>query len=134
MNWTNGWYNNVTRYAPGINGYPTPLQSGHYVSYYTGTAPVIMTSANGSLFTLDSFYASAAWRDNLQFTLNGYQSSTVIKSQTFTLQVFNVSYLAFDGWNSLDTLTFTTSGGTKNSMVGTNSSQMAFDNLCITFT
>ncbi len=95
-----------------------------------------MKSANSSLITLYSAVAAAAWYDNLQLTVVGYHSNATIINNTFTLQVFTVSYLTFIGYSRLDTIIFSTSGGTQNAVVnGTGSGEhFTMDNICLSFT
>ena len=89
-------------------------------------------NSNANLITLYSLAAAAAWNDNLQLTVTGYNSNTVIATATFTLDVFTVSYLTFTGFTGLDKITFTTSGGTKNVNVGGSGTQFAMDDICLT--
>lgn len=95
-----------------------------------------MQTANGSLITLYSAAVAAAWMDNLQLTVVGYHSNAIIINNTFTLQVFTLSNLTFSGYQGLDTITFTTSGGTQNAVVNANLTGRFFgmDNICLSFT
>jgi hypothetical protein len=45
-----------------------------------------------------------------------------------------VSYLTFNGYSGLDTVIFTTSGGTKDPAAASSGTQFAMDNICLTFT
>jgi hypothetical protein len=102
---------------------------------YDGSGtPMTMRSASNSLINLHSLAVAAAWYDNLQLTIVGYNSNVVIATNTYTLQVFTVSYLTFTGYTGLDNITFTTSGGTKNAVVASSGTQFAMDNICLSFT
>ena len=92
-----------------------------------------ITSTNGRLFKLNSVVAAAAWNDNLSLVVTGYHSNTMIHNWTFTLQVFTASYLNFSGYSSLDTMIFSTSGGTLNPNVIYTGEQLGMDNFCFTF-
>jgi hypothetical protein len=92
-----------------------------------------MTSANSSLINLHSLVVAAAWYDNLQLTIVGYNSNVVIVTNTYTIQVFTASYLTFTGYTGLDTIVFSTSGGTKNANVAGSGTQFAMDNICLNF-
>ena len=96
--------------------------------------PMTMKSINGRLLNLYSAAAAAAWRDNLRLTVVGYRLNVVIATHTFILQVFTVSYLTFTGYTGLDTITFTTSGGTQNTNVSSNEQHFVMDNVCLSFT
>jgi hypothetical protein len=93
-----------------------------------------MTSANGCLMTLYSLAVAAAWYDNLQLTIVGYNSNVVIVTNTYTLQVFTVSYINFTGYSGLDTIVFSTSGGTQNAAVNYTGTQFGMDNIYLSFT
>jgi hypothetical protein len=92
-----------------------------------------MTTADGRLFTLNSAAVAAAWYDNLTLAVTGYHSGAIIRNQTFILQVFTASYLNFSGYSGLDTVIFSTFGGTKNPNVTNNGMQFGMDNVCLTF-
>jgi hypothetical protein len=108
MNWTNVYAYTVTA---NTSGYYTGVVSGNTTSYNAYGDTVAMTSMTGSLFTLYSIAAAAAWCYNLQLTVVGYNSNTIIANNTFTLQIYTVAYLIFSGYSGLDKVTFTTSGG-----------------------
>jgi hypothetical protein len=132
INWGNGYY--LNRYTIGnANGYYTATVSGNNSLYNGNGSPMNMRSANGRLFILNSAVVAAAWYDNLTLTITGYHSSSIIQNQTFTLQVFTASYLNFSGYSGLDTVIFTTSGGTQNPNVNGHGRQFGMDNICLTF-
>jgi hypothetical protein len=102
--------------------------------YNGGVDPMIMTSANSCLMSLYSLAVAAASNDNLQLTIVGYNSNVVIVNNTYTLQVFTVSNLTFTGYTELDTIKFTTFGGTKNPIVNGSGTHFAIDNIYLSFT
>ena len=52
-------------------------------------------SANSSLINLYSLAVAAAWNDNLQLSIVGYNSNVTIVSNNYTLQVF-IHCILFD--------------------------------------
>jgi hypothetical protein len=102
--------------------------------YDGGGSPMTMRSANSSLINLHSLAVAAAWDDNLQLTIVGYNSNVTIITSNYTLQVFTVSFLTFTGYTGLDTIIFTTSGGTQDPNVGGSGTYIAVDNICLSFT
>lgn len=116
------------------NGYYTGTVSLPCSIYNSGGSAMSMDSSNGSLITLYSAAIAAAWYDNLQLRIVGYRSGAVVADQTFTLQVFSLTTPAFIGYTNLDSITFSTSGGTKNSGVTGSGTHLAIDNICLTFT
>jgi hypothetical protein len=130
--WTNAY---VTTKANNTSGYYTGAVSRPNTMYNYDGNPMTMKSANGRLLNLYSAAAAAAWHDNLQLTVVGYRSNVVIVTNTFTLQVFTVSYLKFIGYTGLDTIEFKTSGGTKNAAIkDVGGTHFAMDNVCLSFT
>jgi len=129
--WTNAYtYTtsaNTTGYYTGIVSPPNTMLNGY-------GNPMTMATASSSLFTLYSLTVAAAWNDNLQLTVDGYNSNVLIVTNTFTLQVFTLSYLIFSGYSGLDTVIFTTSGGTQDPNVVSTGTHFAMDNICLTFT
>lgn len=132
INWSN-----ALLYSTSANtcGYYTGVVTRPFAIYVSTGLLMTMTSANGSLFSLYSAAVASAWMDNLQLTAIGYQSNTVVSSQTFTVQVFTLSIIAFSGYSGLDKVTFSASGGTPNSAAGGSSSwkQFTMDDICLTF-
>ncbi len=116
------------------SGYFTATVSLPNTIYNGGGSPMTMETANSSLITLHSLAVAAAWYDNLQLTVVGYNSNVVIVTNTFTLQVFTLSHLTFTGYTGLDTITFTTSGGTQDLNVAYIGTQFGIDNICLSFT
>lgn len=92
-----------------------------------------ISSATGRFFSFYSVAITAAWNDNLQISIAGYKSNTIITNNTFTVQVFTVSHLTFTGYTSLDTIIFTSYGGTQNSIVNGSGIHFVMDNICLTF-
>jgi hypothetical protein len=114
----------VATNANNTNGYYTGAVSRPNTIFNPLGYPMTMKSANSSLITLHSAAAAAAWDDNLQLTVVGYRSNVVIVTNTFTLQVFTVSYLTFIGYTGLDKIEFKTS----------DDENFAMDNVCLSFT
>jgi hypothetical protein len=102
--------------------------------YNSRGASMSMTSSNSNLINLQSLAVAAAWNDNLQLTIVGYNSNVTIITSNYTLQVFTVSFLTFTGYTGLDTIIFTTSGGTQDPNVGGSGTYIAVDNICLSFT
>ncbi len=130
INWANAYTNNVTT---NTSGYYTAAVSPPVVIYDGGGNPMTMTSANSRLITLYYAAAAAAWCNNLQLTVVGYNSNSVIVSNTYTLQVYTVAYITFIGYSGLSSITFSTSGGTSSSNGVCTGPQFAMDNICLSF-
>lgn len=131
MNWTNAFV--YTRDARS-SGYHVGVVSGQNGMYNAAGDPVTIKSTNGNPFTLYSAAVTAAWYDNLELTVVGYNSNITVANNTFILQVFSVSHLTFNGYSEVDTIIFSTSKGKKNPLVETKGRQFAMDNICLSFT
>ncbi|CAF0868851.1 unnamed protein product [Adineta ricciae] len=131
FDWTNGM---VQAANANTSGYYTGIVSKPKSVMNPNANPLTMASVNGSLFTLYSISIAAAWYDNLNLTVIGYNSNAIMASENFIIQVFAVSTLTFNGFSGLDTVIFSTSGGTKNVNVGGSGGHFSMDNICLSFT
>ncbi len=128
--WTGFNELNGATYTP-MSGYHVVTCSGSYV-VFSSTTMTIKRTVNGTTFTMNSFLATAAWFDNLNLTINGLLSSTVIQTTSLILQVFNITLVELN-WSGIDTLTMVSSGGTKDPNVTGNGKFVAIDNMCVTY-
>ena len=116
-----------------MSGYHVVTCSGSYVVYsLSNTVATITRVPNGTTFTMNSFLATAAWDDNLNLTINGSLSSAVIHTTSLILQVFNITLVELN-WSGIDTLTIKSSGGTLDPNVPGGGTQVAIDNMCVTY-
>ncbi|CAF1339744.1 unnamed protein product [Adineta ricciae] len=131
LSWSNAYYDAASRNVPG-SGYYTALSSGSYITLNGFGNPMAIASTTPNTFNISSFIAAAAWNDNLNLAISGKRNGTTVYQQTVTLQVTNSTWVSLN-WTYIDTVTFTTSGGTVNSLfAGTYSgSQFAMDDLCV---
>ncbi|CAF3870028.1 unnamed protein product [Rotaria magnacalcarata] len=128
--WTGANILDGATYNP-MSGYHVVVCSGAYIIFTSGTIKM-QKIPTGATFTLNSFLATAAWYDNLNLTISGQLSSTVIYSANFILQVFSITVVNLN-WSGIDTMTLTTSGGTKNINVTGSGKHVAIDNMCVTY-
>jgi hypothetical protein len=132
FNWTNVNPLNGATYTP-MSGYHTVTCSGSYIIFILSGATMAMTRVvTGTTFTMNSFLATAAWDDNLNLTIKGLLSSTVIQTTSLILQVFNITLVELN-WSGIDTLTMVSSGGTQHPNVVGGGNQVAIDNMCVTY-
>jgi hypothetical protein len=128
--WTNAY---VYTYSTNTSGYYTAIVSHPNIIYNGGANPMTTQTATGLFFNLYYLAVAAAWYDNLLLNIVGYKSNVVIVNSTFTLQVFTVSYINFTGYSGLDTVVFSTSGGTQNPIANGSGRHFAMDNICLNF-
>ncbi|CAF1128629.1 unnamed protein product, partial [Didymodactylos carnosus] len=119
LNWTNVYVLNATTSLYNTSGYYTALSSGKFVAFNAYGNPMSIYRTNG-VFNVTSFVASAVLPDNLQLTLIGRRSSTVIYRINVTLRI-STAFVIVLNWLSIDNMTFQMSS----------SSYLAIDNLCL---
>ncbi|CAF1218098.1 unnamed protein product [Adineta steineri] len=131
LNWTNAVYVNTSTMA--LSGYLYAVTSVPYVATNPGGAMMQITSVNGTSFSFDSMTITAAWRNNLAWTIYGYRSGVNTLAGSFALNVLNRTTVTCGGCTNYDTLYFGTSGGTPYPGLANNGTEFAFDDLCISF-
>ena len=122
LRWTNISYMNqscaVDRYPR--SGYVTAFISGSssYIAFFNEEASITVENPNET-FTISSVSACAAWNDDLQLTIKGYQNSREMNRHTATLLFGKLQFILLR-WNNVDKITFKPSGGTAHSGSGRN--------------
>lgn len=114
-----------------VSGYNTAVLSESNAVFNAFGNPLTIQSANGNPFSLYAASVAAAWNDNLQLTVVGYRSSVPVVTNTFTLSVFTVLNVEFNGYIELDEVIFSSSGGTLNPTVDNTGTQFGMDNVYI---
>ncbi|CAF1244369.1 unnamed protein product [Didymodactylos carnosus] len=109
------------------SGYPAALTSGRHVAYNGGGNPMIISAGSSAIFSIKSFVAAAARRNNLSVTMEGYLSGKIVHSKKVILQTTLAAVITLD-WNGIDKIRFTTSGGTV--AFTADGKIIAMDNLC----
>ncbi|CAF1222589.1 unnamed protein product [Adineta steineri] len=131
LNWTNTVYVNTSTMP--LSGYLYAVTSVPYVATNPGGAMMQITSVNGTSFSFDSMTITAAWRNNLAWTIYGYRSGVNTLAGSFALNVLNRTTVTCGSCTNYDTLYFGTSGGTPYPGLANNGTEFAFDDLCISF-
>jgi hypothetical protein len=127
LDWTNMYTANSTTY-PYESGFIWGNVSADRVAF---SGPLGSAGfAAGTDFTFDSAYLTAAWRDELNVLVEGFDDGVLVHSSNLVLDLYTPTQFDF-GWNSIDAVSFTTSGGVD---VGlrSNGPQMVIDNLMLT--
>ncbi|CAF0742249.1 unnamed protein product [Adineta ricciae] len=131
LNWTNTNYLNASTVPS--SGYPIAMQSPSYVAYNPGGAAVQIISANGTSFSFDSVTIAAAYRSGLQWNINLYRLGVLQISGPFLINTVNSTIISCGGCTNIDTIVFTTSGGTAVNGLSGSGTEFGFDDLCISF-
>jgi hypothetical protein len=136
LDWSNWWLLNVPGYC-GLgycpSGYQQAVVSQPNVAFEaanpTSGGPATATFNSETPFTLNSFYATAAWRDDLTVTVTGYNGATQIDQTVFTVGTQSASFEVFN-WTGLTSVSLTPSGGVPHGY-GQSDYEVAIDNMTI---
>lgn len=95
----------------GASGYTNSVISPNNVAFNGFGAPATFLSA--SAFTFNSAYITAAWNDGLQLIVTGSLNGVQVDTTTFTVNTSGPTLETFN-WSNIDSVTFTSFGGTPN--------------------
>jgi PEP-CTERM motif len=107
LTWHNFELANKNREETRGSGYDTGAVSGDYTVYNTFGDPAAIT---GRLFTFASGYFTAAWFNDLNLTIEGWNGSTRLFSTTLILNPSGPK-LFEPNWSGINRLAFISSGG-----------------------
>lgn len=111
-------------------GYRTGTVSPHNVAYNGYGNPASLTSAGGTAFTLDSFYLTAAWNDDLDVTVTASRLGVVLDTTTLIVSTDGPTLETLN-WTGIDTLQFSAFGGTPHPHAAGSGTNFVLDNLAI---
>ena len=115
----------------GASGYTLSAISPNNVAFNGFGGPATFSSA--SAFTFNSAYITAAWNDGLQLTVTGSLNGVQVDTTTFTVNTSGSTLETFN-WSNIDSVTFTSFGGTPNPNFTGSGEHFAMDNLTINAT
>jgi hypothetical protein len=116
-----------------ISGYQTAVFSPPFIAYNPGGVNVTITTANGTRFAFNSIIIAAAWRDNLIWSIYGFQAGAIVVYASFPIFVTNQTTVSCGACSQWDTIYMTTSGGTPHFGLAQSGTEFGFDNLCVSF-
>jgi hypothetical protein len=115
------------------SGYQIAVNSPPFVAYNPGGTAIQITTGNGTRFAFNSIVVTAAWRDNLIWSIYGYQAGVYLLGGSLSLFVTNRTIVTCGACSGWDTIIMTSSGGTPHLGLTQNTTEFAFDDLCISF-
>ena len=133
LNWANVQYINASTIPSG--GYQTSASVPPYVAHNPTTAPMTISSANGTRFQFNSINTTAAWRDNLQLNIQAYRAGNIPLNATIPIFPFNETVVRCAGFgcSNVDTIVISTYGGTPRAGLNGTGTQMIMDDFCVSF-
>jgi hypothetical protein len=127
LNWNNWFVLDGTGFEP--SGYVNGVVSKENVAYNAYGDPATFSAQKGS-FTLNSFYLTAAWNNNLDVTVRGYDAANaLVDKASFQVSTSGPTLERFN-WTNLASVTLSTSGGVPAGYNG-GGTHVALDNLTI---
>jgi alpha-tubulin suppressor-like RCC1 family protein len=127
LNWNN-FYAYDINLEPFSSGFNAAVHSGSRFAFSGGGGDA---SIRGGLFNLNAAYISAAWRDNLVLSTRGFLNGTLTYSNSYTLSATSATLINFN-YLAVDTVTFSTSGGTQHPGYPGDGTNIGLDDLDVT--
>jgi hypothetical protein len=109
--WNNFWYVDGVNYYDNPSGYQNGVRSANNVAFNAYGNPASIY-ASSPWYVIDG-YVTAAWRDDLEISIVGSLAGNPVISGDFFIGPLGTTYFYATGVVWIDTLTFTTSGGTQ---------------------
>ena len=130
FSWTNWFVLNTPAFTlgSGPNGFAAGTVSPPNVAF-NGFGDDAIFSDN--VFTFNSVYLTAAWRDGLQVTMTGKLFGVTIDMVTLSLSA-TIPTLEIFNWAGIDEVDLSATGGTQDPAYSSDGTQVAMDNLTIT--
>lgn len=117
LNWSSGFtfFDPLSYFGSSPNGYSAGVITGPNIAYDSNAGSGNSISfSNPAPFTFNSVFLTAAWYDNLQVTVTGFQGGIPVTgdNRTVTLSATTPTLFAFN-WTNVDRISFTPFGGTQ---------------------
>ncbi|SFN32623.1 PEP-CTERM protein-sorting domain-containing protein [Nitrosospira briensis] len=128
--WTNFDYVNPFSSTSGFesSGARNGLVSLRYLAVNHGGLPAQFESTTP--FTLNSAYFGSAFKDGLQVTVEGQSGGLIVDTKLFTVNATGRNLETFN-WQNVDTVLISATGGTRNPLYGSSTSNFTMDNLIV---
>jgi len=110
LQWDNFYVADATAYAGGSTGYYNGMVSRNNVAFNGYGHP---SGFSAGSFDLASAWFSAAWNDELLIQVDGYLGGVLKQSLSTLVDTSGSTQVTFN-WTGIDTVVFTSSGGTPN--------------------
>ena len=128
FNWNNFYALDGVNYYGNPSGYQNGVVSPNFVAYNAYGDPAEVYSSNP--FTFSSVYMTGAWLDGMNVLVQGYNNANLLYWANVTVNTSGPTLFAPTGWNGVDAVWFTPSGGT-NHGYGGDGTHIAFDDMTL---
>ncbi len=96
-----------------------------------GTQGMVVSSPTSTKFNFNGAYLTGAWNDGLNVTVTAFLNSVQVDTQTVTTSFSTATFFTFN-FTNIDTLKFTSSGGTQAPNVDGSGPEFVMDNFTFT--
>jgi len=127
LNWSNFYYRNAKTVGT-PSGFPAGMISVSNVACNASGANASISSATP--FTLASAWLTAAWDDNLQVEVQGYNGVSLSYDNTYTLNPTAPALVAFN-YTNVTSVQFIASGGFRHPGYASNGTMFVMDNVSV---
>lgn len=127
LNWDKFYYLDSSNYVI-PSGYFNGTVSPNNVAYNAFANPARVRSPRGT-FDFEGAYLTGAWNNGLNITVDGYHNSTLLYSQTVTVDTTSPTWFTFN-YDGINFLRFTSFGGI-NAGYGGGGAHFAMDNFTV---
>lgn len=127
FDWTYAVVEDPIAYGTVPSGYANGIVSGNYIALFTTTNFGDGRIISNNTFDFIGSYLTAAWRDDLNITIEGYHDNILSYSETVVADYYSPTWFEFNFMN-IDELRFGASGGIEIPDNAGNSNQFALDN------
>lgn len=133
LNWSNFYALDTSTFKVQPSGYGYGIVSGTNVAYNAYGDPATVSSPGADqTFSVQDGYFTGAWHNGLQITATAVFADTTSTSLTFTVDSTAPTHQYFN-WDNVQSLTFTSTGGTSAGYIaeGSQATHFALDNLTV---
>ena len=124
LTWSNFYYLNSI--VQRTSGYTAGMVSVPKVAYNAGGAPASISASTP--FVFNSAYLTAAWYDNLQVEVRGYNGATLLYDNTYTLSAATPTLINFN-YLDVTSVQFNSFGGTPHPGYNGSGTEFVMDNV-----
>ncbi|HUD48046.1 MAG TPA: choice-of-anchor tandem repeat GloVer-containing protein, partial [Candidatus Baltobacteraceae bacterium] len=127
LTWSNFYYLNGVDYGE-PSGFTAGVVSTNNIAYNNGGTPAAVSAS--APFNFVSGYLTAAWNDNLQVEVKGYNGAALIYDNTYILSATTPTLIMFN-YMGVTSVQFSSSGGTVHPGYAGGGSQFVMDNVTV---
>ena len=131
LNWSS-FYHLTGSSLSSPSGYKAGVVSPENVVYNAWAAPASILAIGDATFSVQSAFLCGAWNDDLQVQIQGFRDGNLLSGYDFTVVLSATAPTnVFMGFENIDELRFTSSGGTKHAGYDGSGTHFVLDDLAL---